>query len=117
MSCIEQMMMFQQLQKKLSNKVEFVSISIDRDEKLFSKMLPKNYSWKILHCNSIREFKEDYNIKSVPSYFLIGPKGEFIEAFTKSPDEGAEFIISSYLKAKSNKEQAIPGESEILKRK
>jgi thiol-disulfide isomerase/thioredoxin len=117
MSCIEQMMMFQQLQKKLGNKVEFVSISIDRDEKLFRKMIPKNYSWKILHCNSIREFKEDYNIKSVPSYFLIGPKGEFIEAFTKSPDEGAEFIISSYLKAKSNKEQAIPGESEILKRK
>jgi thiol-disulfide isomerase/thioredoxin len=116
-SCIEQMMVFQQLQKKFGNKVEFVSISIDRDEKLFRKMLPKNYTWKILHCNSIREFKEDYNIKSVPSYFLIGPKGEFIEAFTKSPDEGAEFIIASYLKTKSNKEQAIPGESEILKRK
>jgi thiol-disulfide isomerase/thioredoxin len=117
-SCIDQMMMFQNLQKKYGTKVEFVSVSIDRDEKLFKKMLPKTYTWKILHCNSIRQFKDDYNIKAVPSYFLIGPKGEFIEAFTKSPDEGAEYVIANYLKGKpSIKEQAVPGESEILRKK
>ncbi len=117
-SCMDQMMMFQNLQKKYGNKVEFVSVSIDKDEKLFKKMLPKIYTWKILHCNTIRQFKEDFNIKSVPSYFLIGPKGEIIEAFTKSPDEGAEYVIANYLKAKpGNKEQAVPGESEILRKK
>lgn len=117
-SCMEQLMMFQNLQKKLGNKVVCISVSIDRDENLFRKMLPKSYNWKILHCNSIRQFKDDYNIKAVPSYFLIGSKGEFVEAFTKSPDEGAEFIIINYLKAKQNlKEQAIPGESDVLKKK
>ncbi len=117
-SCIDQMMMFQNLQKKYGNKVEFVSISIDRDEKLFKKMLPKTYTWKILHCNTIRQFKDDYNIKAVPSYFLIGPIGEFIEAFTKSPAEGAEYVIANYLKEKlSIKGQTIPGESEILIKK
>mgnify|MGYP005842494947 CR=1 FL=1 len=117
-SCMEQMMMFQNFQKKFGNKVEFVAISIDRDEKLFKRMIPKNYSWKILHCNTIRQFKEDYNIKSVPTYFLIGPKGEILEAFTKSPDEGAEFLISNYLKGKPNmKEKALPGESELLRKK
>jgi thiol-disulfide isomerase/thioredoxin len=117
-SCMDQMQMFHSLQKKYGNKVEFVSISIDRDEKLFKKMLPKNYTWRILHCNNIRQFKDDYNINAVPLYFLIGTKGEILEAFTKSPDEGAEFIIATYLKGKaSTKEQAVPGESEILKRK
>lgn len=117
-SCLDQMMMFQNLQKKYGNKIEFISISIDRDEKLFKKMLPKTYNWKILHCNNIRQFKEDFNVKAVPIYFLIGQNGEFIEAFTKSPDEGAEYVISNYLKGKQSiKEQAVPGESEILRKK
>lgn len=117
-SCLEQMNMFQSLQKKFGNKVQFISVSIDRDEKLFKKMLPKNYTWNILLCNNIRQFKDDYNIKAVPSYFLIGPKGEFVEAFTKSPDEGAEYVIANYLKAKELKrEKAVPGESEQFKNK
>ena len=70
----------------------FVSISIDKDVNDMRAFLEKNpkYDWVFLHFGGDETVQEAYNIKIVPMYFFIDPKGNFIESPAMRPSEGIE---------------------------
>ena len=90
--CLQQMKVISSLKKKYGARIEFVSISADKktsDLKTFCQNNPK-YDWLFLYDNSNGKFKTEYEVKSLPAYFLISPEGKFVQIPAESPDEDIE---------------------------
>jgi thiol-disulfide isomerase/thioredoxin len=90
--CLQEMKLIPSLKKKYGDKIVFISISLDDDTLQMKKFLAKNpkWDWVILHYGSSKQVKEDYEIKSVPSYFLINPFGNFTQSPALRPTQDIE---------------------------
>jgi len=74
------------LAEKYGEKIHFVSINLDDNiEKMKKVKSNNNYNWTFLHFGEDYEVREKYNIKTVPSYFLIDEKGKFVQAHAEGP--------------------------------
>jgi len=80
--CLTEMKMMPGLKNKYEKQVEFVGISIDKDEKSMKKFLEKKpkYDWNFLHYGHQPEIKDIYNIRGIPMYYLIDPDGLIIQS-------------------------------------
>ncbi len=94
-TCLEEMKLIPALKKKYGDKVVFISINIDEDPQLMKNMLTKNpkYNWVLLHYGNQKEIKDTYEIKSVPSYFLVNTFGNFIQAPALRPTQNIESVF------------------------
>ena len=101
-ACQQQMKIIPSLIKKYGERITFVSISTDKtnaDLKNFQNKNPK-YTWLFLYDNSLGKLKVDYEIKSLPTYFLIDPDGRFIQVPAESPDEDIDRAFYDITKTK-----------------
>ena len=75
------------LKKKYGDYIEFVSICLDDDPKALIGFLKENpkYDWHFAHYQGNLALLENYNVRSVPSYYLIGPEGEMVDANALRP--------------------------------
>lgn len=89
--CLQEMKIVPELQKAYHDKIVFVSISIDEDIDKMKRFLEKNpkYEWVFLYAGKSK-LKDDYEIRTVPSYFLIGPDGKFVESPADRPSGSIE---------------------------
>ncbi len=84
------------LKEKYGKYIEFVSISLDEDPQALEEYLKKNpkYNWHFAHYRGDVSLLDDYDIRSLPSYFLIGPDGTMINSNALRPSPvspGAEY--------------------------
>lgn len=102
-SCLQEMKLISNLKKKYGDKITFVSINIDEDPVQMNKFLAKNQKldWVFLNYSSQKEVKYKYEIKSVPSYFLINPYGNFQQAQALRPTQSIEATFYEIRKKKS----------------
>ena len=104
-ACIQQMKIIPSLKKQYGERIEFVSVSTDNsavDLKNFCTKNPK-YDWLFLYDNSGATFKNNYEIKSLPAYFLISPEGKFIQVPAESPDGDIDRAFFDITKPKGKK--------------
>lgn len=89
--CLQEMKVVPELHKAYGNKIVFISISIDDDIEKMKTFLEKNpkYEWIFLYTGKSK-LKDEYEIRTVPSYFLIGPDGNFVESPAERPSAGIE---------------------------
>jgi thiol-disulfide isomerase/thioredoxin len=101
--CLQEMKLISTLKKKYGDKIVFVSISTDDDTLLVKKFMVKNpkYDWVMLHYGKGKKVKDDYEIKSIPSYFLINPYGNFTQSPALRPTQSIEATFSDITKKKS----------------
>ena len=94
--CLQEMKLIPNLKKKYGDKIIFVSISTDEDTALVKKFLAKNpkYDWIFLTYTTNRQVKDDYEIKSIPSYFLINTYGNFAQSPALRPAQSIEATFS-----------------------
>jgi peroxiredoxin len=79
------------LHKKYGNKVQFVTITINNDFEETRDFVKRNaYNWTFLIAGDNHKVLEDYNVKSVPEYFFIGPEGKFVQSPATRPDRGID---------------------------
>ncbi len=79
------------LQKKYGDKVQFVTITINNDFEETRDFVKRNsYNWTFLIAGDNHKALEDYNVKSVPEYFFIGPTGKFVQSPATRPDRGID---------------------------
>ncbi|HRS54700.1 MAG TPA: redoxin domain-containing protein, partial [Bacteroidales bacterium] len=87
---------------KIKAKTEVVSISTDKHfltMQLFLKK--KKYLWTFLHFNGDYQLLENYQVKTVPFYILIGPEGEIIDYPAKSPIYNLENYLNKNISTKN----------------
>lgn len=79
------------LHKKYGDKVQFVSVTINNDFEEVRDYIKRNgYTWTFLIAGDNHKALEDYNVKSVPEYFLISKGGKFIQSPALRPDRGID---------------------------
>lgn len=80
--CISEMALMPEMVKKYHKDIEFLSISLDKKREDFDRFVedhPK-YDWNMLHFDGDQKLVMDYEIRALPSYFLIGPDGNFVQS-------------------------------------
>jgi thiol-disulfide isomerase/thioredoxin len=90
--CLQEMKLIPELKKKYGDKIVFISISTDQDTLQWKKFLTKNpkYDWVLLHDGLDKQMKENYEIKTLPAYFLINPYGNFAQSPALRPTQSIE---------------------------
>ncbi len=104
-TCLQQMKVIPSLKKEYGARVEFVSISVEKNNSDFKKFCIKNpkYDWLLLYDNSGTQLKKNYEIKSLPAYFLINPEGKFVQAPAESPDGDIDRVLYDLTKTKGKR--------------
>jgi len=89
---ITEMKIMNQLYKKYKGKIAFVSICMDNDFEKMTSFLEKNpdYNWEFLHIGKNKEIKEQYNVRTLPTYILIDNKQKILRAPAGRPGGTAE---------------------------
>ncbi|MEO8761433.1 MAG: TlpA disulfide reductase family protein [Bacteroidia bacterium] len=103
--CMQELKKEEQLYKKYNDKVMFVSVCTDDDTLLFKNFLKQNpaYKWTFLYGGKNKKLIEQYNIKSLPVYYLISPDGYLLQSPASKPDEGIEFKFNQIFNIKPKK--------------
>jgi len=102
-ACMEQMKVIPSLKKTYGERIEFVSVSTNRSTaelKNFQAKYPK-YDWTFLYDNSNGKLKKEYEILSLPTYFLIGMDGKFIQVPADGPEGNIEELFYDLTKIKN----------------
>lgn len=88
---IKEMAIISQFKKKYGHKVTFVSISVDSDVTKMTRFLEKYpFDWVFLHYGTQKEIKEQFFVRTVPTYVLINPDGTIAKAPAPRPTGNAE---------------------------
>ena len=93
-SCIQEMTLIPELKKMYGNKIRFISISFDKSPEEMKNFLKKNPKlnsekngpgWIFLYCDNYKKAKEGFNVLTVPTYYLIDPKGNVFKSPAANP--------------------------------
>ncbi|MDO8628070.1 MAG: TlpA disulfide reductase family protein [Candidatus Diapherotrites archaeon] len=100
-SCTQEMMLIPELKKIHGTKITFVSISVDKNPDAMKNFLKKNskLDWTFLYCDNYKKAKEEFNVLTVPTYYLIDPKGNIL----KSPADKPQDIEPTFIQIKKKK--------------
>ncbi|MGQ0829744.1 MAG: peroxiredoxin family protein [Bacteroidota bacterium] len=101
--CLQQMKIIPALKKKYGERITFVSISTDKSNFSLKNFCDKNpkYDWLFLYDNTNGQVKNNYEIKTLPAYFLIDPDGKFVQVPAASPDEDIDRVFFDITKPKA----------------
>lgn len=76
---LREMKIMETLHKQYKDKVAFISICTDNDKSKIKSLLKENpnYSWTFVHLTE-RELMQAYEVRTLPTYVLIGKEGEIL---------------------------------------
>lgn len=99
-SCLEEIKLIPELKKRYGDKIIFLSVSTDDSISVMNQYIDKlnkqkkiKYDWIFLQTDASKKIKDDYEIKTLPSYFLIDAKGRFIQSPALRPSEQIEAVF------------------------
>ena len=94
-ACLLDLQTIETLEKIFKKDLECVTVIIDDDVDIMLDFLKKNpqYKWDFLHFGLNGKILEDYNIKIVPTYYLIDPKGILNLSPAPAPRENFQNIF------------------------
>lgn len=103
--CLQQMKIIPSLKKVYGERITFVSITTDKTAGELKNFCAKNplYDWVFLYDNSNGSLKSNYEIKTLPSYFLINPEGRFIQAPAEGPSGDIDRAFYDIVKPKAKR--------------
>ncbi|MEQ8910602.1 MAG: TlpA disulfide reductase family protein [Vicingaceae bacterium] len=85
---LKQLSVLKKLHQDYGDKIHFVSINLDEDpEKMNQIIADRELKWTFLHYNNDYEIREKYQVKAVPSYYLIDENGKMLNAYAPGPVE------------------------------
>ncbi len=97
--CVREMDSISTLYQVYKKEVKFVSIALNSEKSALEKLLKaKQYSWEIVLSSESFKLAEIYDIKSLPSYFLINSDDEIIINPALKPWKGFSHAFESQYK-------------------
>jgi len=86
---VQDQMLLAQMKEKYEKYITFISISLDAKKSDFDGFMYKNnrmnYTWEFGHYKGDSKVLLDYDIRSVPTYFLITPDGYLQQSPAMAP--------------------------------
>ncbi|MBW6482082.1 MAG: TlpA family protein disulfide reductase [Vicingaceae bacterium] len=89
---LKEMKIMEVLHKKYNSKIEFISICTDNDKSKMTTFLKENptMKWTFLHIGESRVLLQKYEVKTFPTYILVGKEGEIIKFPAPRPSSGTD---------------------------
>ena len=107
-SSLLEMEIEQKLFKDYGKYIEFISVSMDKDENAYLQYRKEHpeFKWHIAHYNGDVGLITDYRLKNIPEYFLIDPDGIILQApaFKPSPNGDYQSIDLTFFEIKKKLE-------------
>lgn len=103
--CLQQMKVLPSLKKMYGDRISFVSITTDKTAADLKNFCAKNpqYDWLFLYDNSEGALQNKYEIKTLPSYFLINPEGKLVQAPAEGPEGDIDRAFYDIVKPKAKR--------------
>ncbi len=96
--CLKDFPALSGVEKKYKGDVVVVGIMTDEDaDKLDDFFDKRKMEWKALSFTAQQSVVIDYQISSVPAYYLIDPDGKIAIANAPGPDESVEVVIADQM--------------------
>jgi hypothetical protein len=90
-------------QLSYQKNLALVVVIEDEDfEKNAELLKADGFEWTILRGTTRREIYESFNVRILPTYFLIDPQGRMAGSQAPWPDENFEMQFANILKATQN---------------
>lgn len=100
-SCLNEYAMLQKLYEKHSKYIEIVTIIIDDDVETMKDFVKQSgYNWTFLHFDHQPGILQEYDVRALPTYFLIDNQGKLAMSPAPSPAEEFEGRLFKELRAK-----------------
>lgn len=92
-NAVSELRLYSGYQKRYGKCIEYVCINMDENKKDFTDFMKKHpdYNWYFLDGNSDPHVQELYEIKSLPTYFLIDEDGKFRQSPALRPMPNGTF--------------------------
>ncbi|MBK8805233.1 MAG: redoxin domain-containing protein [Bacteroidales bacterium] len=89
-TCQQDYLLLKSIKEYFPTEIEIITISTDQDYNVFKEYLQRNeqFDWLFLYDKEKNQLKHNFNIKAIPSYFLIDPQGRLAIQPTLSPEQG-----------------------------
>ena len=90
--CLQEMKVKQSLKEKYGNDIIFVSISLDKKFETMKSYLDKNKNLNsvFLFGGDSENIRELYNVKAIPTFYLIDRYGDLLKSPAHKPSENIE---------------------------
>lgn len=100
---LQQLKVIPSLKKQYGERIQFVSITNDKTNAELKNFCTKNpkYDWLFLYDDTNGKLKKEYEIITLPTYFLISPDGKFVQVPADSPEGNIEQIFYDLVKPKN----------------
>lgn len=90
-ACKQDLQRLKVIYEKMRREVVILTIVMDEDPTAFKKVIKDNkFKWDFLHFSAQPGVYFDYNLKALPTYFLIDPDGKL--RLTPAPAPGESFV-------------------------
>ncbi len=90
-ACNAETMLVKELKREFGNKIEFVTVLVNEDFEIAREYIQANdYNWTFLISGRESKVLKDYNIKSVPSYYLIDKDFKLLLSPAQNPSHHAD---------------------------
>lgn len=85
---LKELRLMQALKEKYANSVHFISINIDEDASLNAKVKQDyGYDWPFLYGGKDYLLREQYEVRTVPLYYLIDKNGKLVQRYAPPPHQ------------------------------
>lgn len=112
--CLQDLETITRLNREFSRNLQIVTIVIDDQFEEMEKFLANNprFNWYFLHHGAYPRVLHDYNVQSVPAYYLIDPNGKLVLSPAPSPGRNFREQLISQLREhqRQNQRRATPAE-------
>jgi thiol-disulfide isomerase/thioredoxin len=85
---LKELRLMQALEEKYGDQIQFISINIDEEEEPYKSVKSQfNFDWTFLYGGRDYLLREQYEVKTVPVYFLIDKDGTLIQRYAPAPQQ------------------------------
>jgi peroxiredoxin len=100
-SCFKEYDQLKKIQQKHGDILKIVTISVDESLSYIRNFTKKYaYNWTFLYYGDQPDILKDYDIRTIPTYYLVGPDGKLIMSPAPAPSEQFEMYLFEYMKGK-----------------
>ncbi len=95
--CMSEMKLMPKLHEDYGDDFVIISISLDRNRDKWREFIHQHpeYKWLFLHYGNNPQLQEKYNIKGIPTYYLIDPDGKLLLSPAPRPSENIGDIMKN----------------------
>ena len=100
-NCIMEFELLRDLKSSYKDHLSIITILLDDTFQAMRDLLQGNkYDWTFVHISNQPDILDNYDIRTYPVYYLIGPDGNLITSPAPSPSEGFEMHFLRILRSR-----------------